>query len=167
MIAAAIALMPLIVNLLFSAAKSCAKLTGNGTAQITVAVTTVMKMTERYQIAESVLTDISRVLEMPEMGGILGGNENRVVTEFHHDSTGCTTARTYAPDTETLNRVISEWSQRGITFVGFVHSHPPNRNKLSAIDIRYAEKIKRCCGMTKILMLLYLPSEDSFHQFVL
>ena len=126
-----------------------------------------MKMTERYQIAESVLTDISRVLEMPEMGGILGGNENLVVTAFHHDDTGRTTARTYTPDIDKLNEVIREWSQRGITFVGFVHSHPPNRNKLSAVDIHYAEKIKRCCGMSKILMLLYLPSEDSFHQFVL
>lgn len=120
-----------------------------------------------YDLTESVLRRIRTALTVPETGGILGGNENRVVTEFHHDSTGCTTARTYSPDTETLNRVISEWSQRGITFVGFVHSHPPNRNKLSAVDIRYAEKIKRYCGMTKILMLLYLPSEDSFYQFVL
>lgn len=116
----------------------------------------------QYQIAEQILENIRRVIGVPEMGGILGGNENRVVTEFYYDSTGRTTARTYTPDTDKLNEVIREWSQRGITFVGFVHSHPPNRNNLSAVDIRYAEKIKICCGMSKILMLLYLPSEDSF-----
>lgn len=120
-----------------------------------------------YALTDSVLRRIRTALTVPEMGGILGGNENRVVTEFHHDSTGRTTARTYAPDIDRLNEVIREWSQRGITFVGFVHSHPPNRNNLSAVDIRYAEKIKTCCGMAEILMLLYLPSEDSFHQFVL
>ena len=120
-----------------------------------------------YDLTESVLRRIRTALTVPETGGILGGNENLVVTAFHHDDTGRTTARTYTPDTDKLNEVIREWSQRGITFVGFVHSHPSNRNKLSAVDIRYAEKIKSCCGMSKILMLLYLPSEDSFHQFVL
>lgn len=139
----------------------------NGIAQITVAVTTVMKMTEQYQIAEPILENIRRILSIPEMGGILGVHEDGIVTDFHHDSTGRTTARTYTPDTDKLNEVIREWSQRGIIFVGFVHSHPPNRNNLSAVDIRYAEKIKRCCGMSTILMLLYLPSDDSFHQFVL
>ena len=121
----------------------------------------------QYQIAEPILENIRRVIDVPEMGGILGSNENRVVTEFHHDDTGRTTARTYTPDTDKLNKVIREWSQRGITFVGFVHSHPPNRVRLSSVDVRYAKKIKSCCGMSEILMLLYLPSDDSFYQFVL
>ena len=167
MIAVTIALMPLIINLLFSVAKSCAKLTGSGTIQITVAVTIVMKMIERYQIAESILENIRRVLNVPEKGGILGVAENRVVTEFHHDSTGFTTARFYTPDIENLNRVILEWSHRGIAFIGFVHSHSPNRVTLSSTDVRYAEKIKRCCGMSEILMVLYLPSDSSFYHYVL
>lgn len=120
-----------------------------------------------FSIAESVLDKIRDVLHTPEMGGILGATENHLVTEFHHDSTGRTTARTYTPDTDKLNEVIRKWSQSGITFVGFVHSHPANRVTLSSVDIRYAEKIKRCCGMSEILMLIYLPSDDSFYQYVL
>ena len=66
-----------------------------------------------------------------------------------------------------LNVVIREWSLRGIEFAGFVHAHPPNKKNLSAVDIHCAEKIKRYCALSEILMLLYLPADDAFHQYVL
>lgn len=122
---------------------------------------------EAYVIAEGVLDRIRQSLRVPETGGILGVNENRLVTEFHFDNTGVTTKRIYVPDTESLNEVIREWSLRGIEFAGFVHAHPPNKKTLSVVDIRYAEKIKRHCALSEILMLLYLPADDSFHQYVL
>ena len=120
-----------------------------------------------YSISGAVLDQIRQSLRVPESGGILGVNENRLVTEFHHDNTGVTTKRIYVPDTESLNAVIRQWSLRGIEFAGFVHAHPPNKKNLSAVDIHYAEKIKKYCALSEILMLLYLPADESFYQYVL
>lgn len=120
-----------------------------------------------YSISDAVRDQIRQSLRIPESGGILGVNENRLVTEFHFDNTGVTTERIYVPDTESLNAVIRQWSLRGIEFAGFVHAHPPNKKTLSAVDIHYAEKIKRCYALSEILMLLYLPADESFHQYVL
>ena len=120
-----------------------------------------------YSISGAVLDQIRQSLCVPESGGILGINENRVVTEFHHDSTGVTTKRIYVPDTESLNAVIREWNLRGIEFVGFVHSHSAGKKNLSAVDVRCAEKIKRYCALSEVLMLLYLPADESFYQYVL
>ena len=66
-----------------------------------------------------------------------------------------------------LNVVIREWSLRGIEFAGFVHARPPHKKNLSAVDIYCAEKIKRYCALPEILMLLHLPADESFHQYVL
>ena len=122
---------------------------------------------EPYIVKETVRKQIEQTLILPEMGGILGTNEKNLVTAYHHDTTGRTTTRTYTPDITSLNEVIIEWSQSEIDFIGFVHSHPPNKTELSIIDIRYAEKIKVCCEMTEILMLLYIPADKSFYQYVL
>lgn len=123
-----------------------------------------MKM---YRLDESVISEIINTLIQPEMGGILGIDETNTVVKFHFDSTGRSTAHRYIPDVKTLNRVIDEWYDSGIFFIGFVHSHAQARNQLSPCDIRYAEKIKTACGMTEILMLIYLPNKKSFHQYIL
>lgn len=120
-----------------------------------------------YVIAANVLEEIKAALRLPEMGGILGVRDNRTVTEFYHDNTGKTTARNYTPDIDSLNMVLRDWKRCGIEFVGFVHSHPPNKKTLSNIDIKFAKKIKTHCGMNEILMLIYLPADESFHQYVL
>jgi len=120
-----------------------------------------------YSISGAVLDQIRQSLCVPESGGILGVNADCLVTEFHFDNTGVTAKRIYVPDTERLNVVICEWSLRGIKFVGFVHSHSEGKKNLSAVDIHYAEKIKRYCALSEILMLLYLPADESFHQYVL
>lgn len=113
------------------------------------------------------IRQIKAALTIPETGGILGVRENRIVTEFHHDIIGTTTARNYIPDIVGLNEVLRDWKRRGIDFVGFVHSHHADNKNLSNVDIKYAKKIKRYCGLNEILMLIYLPEDRTIHQYVL
>jgi hypothetical protein len=40
-----------------------------------------------------------------------------------------------------MNRVIKKWKTRGISFCGFVHSHPPGYCRLSGHDQWYAGEI--------------------------
>ena len=127
---------------------------------------TTSKM-QTYALADSVIREIQAALTIPESGGILGVREGRMVSEFYHDSTGTTDARNYIPDIDSLNAVLRDWNRRGIKFVGFVHSHPPNKENLSKPDKKYANKIKTYCGMDEILMLIYLPDLQTIYQYVL
>lgn len=120
-----------------------------------------------YKISNSITNAIKQSLTRPEMGGILGIDANRVVTKFYHDSTGTTTTAHYIPDVEKLNEVILRWSTEGIAFIGFVHTHPKGKNKLSTCDVDYAKKIKVECSLLEILMLLYIPEDNKFLQYVL
>ncbi|MBQ6972632.1 MAG: Mov34/MPN/PAD-1 family protein [Synergistaceae bacterium] len=106
---------------------------------------------------------------MPETGGILGVSLTapHTVTAFHHDSTGITERSTYTPDVDSLNRVIAEWAEHGIEFIGFVHSHPKGGRKLSPPDVEYAREIMRACDMPEILMMIYLPDTQELCQYVL
>ncbi len=125
------------------------------------------EITNNYELADSVIRQIQAALAIPESGGILGVREGRTVSEFYHDSTGTTDARNYIPDIDSLNAVLRDWNRRGIKFVGFVHSHPPNKENLSKPDKKYANKIKAHCGMNEILMLIYLPESQTLWQYVL
>ena len=93
--------------------------------------------------------------------------DKKIITDYYYDITGHTTAMNYTPDINTLNSVIRQWHIRGIDFIGFVHSHSACKKTLSLVDIRYAEKIKSYCGLTKIFMLLFIPTDQSFHQYII
>ena len=122
---------------------------------------------ETYLITDSVLDEIKSTLRLPEMGGILGSSTNKIITDYYYDITGYTTTMNYTPDIDTLNSVIRQWHIRGIDFIGFVHSHSACKKTLSLVDIRYAEKIKSYCGLTEIFMLLFIPTDQSFHQYII
>ena len=129
---------------------------------------TILAITvEEIPIENSVLDEIKQSLIRPEMGGILGINSNRVVTKFYHDSTGITTKTHYIPDVQRLNSILRQWAAEEIRFIGFVHSHPKGKEKLSSCDLSYAKEIKEKCSLSKILMLLYIPNEEKFIQYVL
>lgn len=113
------------------------------------------------------LDKIKKTLCLRETGGILGVDGNGVVTKFYPDVTGVTTENNYIPDVNKLNEIIREWATEGIAFVGFVHTHPKGAAQLSSCDVSYAKKIKETCALPEILMLLYLPDEGKFFQYVL
>ena len=110
---------------------------------------------------------IKSALKRPETGGILGADSSGTVVAFHFDATGTTAENQYTPDTVTLNRVIEEWFQDGITFAGFVHAHVRDATKLSWADMDYARKIKAVCQMKSVLMLLYIPETETFYEYVI
>ena len=122
-----------------------------------------------YQIQETVTNQIKRSLSVPETGGILGVsiNDRQTVTSFYYDGTGKTEKNTYTPNIEDLNKVIADWAEHEIEFVGFVHSHPKGRYKLSTPDVEYANEIMRVCDMPEILMMIYLPDTQELYQYVL
>ena len=120
-----------------------------------------------YLIEKSIIKEIKKTLRLPEMGGILGIDNNRIVTKFYHDSTGTTTKTQYIPDVQRLNSILRQWATAEIRFIGFVHSHPKGKEKLSSCDLNYAKEIKKKCSLSEILMLLYIPDEEKFIQYVL
>lgn len=124
-------------------------------------------MAEEIPIENSVLNEIKQSLTRPEMGGILGINSSRVVTKFYYDSTGTTTKTQYIPDIQMLNLIIRQWATAEIRFIGFVHSHPKGKEKLSSCDLTYAKDIKEKCSLSEILMLLYIPDEKKFIHYFL
>ena len=121
----------------------------------------------KIRINSKVIDAIRENLRVSEVGGILGIDENRIVTKFYNDSTGITTKLRYIPNVQKLNAVIQNWAKENISFIGFVHTHPKGAEKLSSRDVEYAEKIKLQCSMSEILMLLYIPAEDKFFQYVI
>lgn len=127
---------------------------------------TVAILNEEIPIEKSVLDEIKKTLCLPETGGILGVNGRRVVTKFYPDVTGTTTKNNYIPDVRKLNEIIRHWATEGIAFAGFVHTHPKGAERLSSCDVSYAKKIKETCALSEILMLLYLPDEEKFFQYV-
>jgi len=119
-----------------------------------------------YQIKETVFEKIRKSLRFPEMGGILGTSDGFFVDNFYHDKTGITKGNQYIPDVDFLNKVVDSWYKSGIQFIGFVHTHRKFAYNLSGTDIIYAKEIKKSCEMSEILMLLYIPDENSFFEYV-
>jgi len=77
-----------------------------------------------------------------ETGGVLGSGDNgRTIDHYYFDSTAYTTAGTYTPNIDAVNKVVARWNDQGIRFVGFIHSHPKGNTAPSAEDIKYAKKI--------------------------
>lgn len=86
--------------------------------------------------------------ERAESGGILlGSRADFVVRKYAHDRTGSRYGSGYDPDVDFLNEVLSKERQRGLNFLGFVHSHPRGANRLSGDwgngigDLGYIERI--------------------------
>lgn len=95
----------------------------------------------------------------PEAGGILG-RKNEKIVGYYFDKTGLFLENKYIPDVRQINRVIATWTKCGISFCGFIHSHPLSHTKPSYGDIEYAKKILRNNGLKKIYLLIYLLGAD-------
>ena len=112
-----------------------------------------------------------------ERGGLLGSNKPGTITHFVPDPTARCTAGAYDPDIEAMNRQIKVWKEEGLTFCGFVHSHPAGVTRLSSYDIWYAgeilavfKKLDRLClpivmtvpdtGKFKLLSYIATPGEE-------
>jgi proteasome lid subunit RPN8/RPN11 len=87
-----------------------------------------------------------------ESGGIIG-MKNGVICSYYFD--GYTNSKSeYIPNVNALNKVISDWFNDKIEFVGIVHSHPNQLNILSLNDINYAKEL---LSVNSYLKEIYFP----------
>lgn len=96
-----------------------------------------------------------------EQGGILGVNDQDVICAFYGDKTGSCTNDTYEPDIDTLNRVILEWYNKNIYFIGLIHSHIGGCTKLSKTDINYALEIYNVMESDAIIFPIVIKRNNS------
>jgi len=79
-----------------------------------------------------------------ETGAMLGGSRRYgVITRVHLDHSATVSRATYSPDISVANKVIRQWEDEGIDFMGFAHSHPGGYGRPSMGDKVYAERILR------------------------
>jgi proteasome lid subunit RPN8/RPN11 len=99
-----------------------------------------------------------------EQGGVLGGSRtDGVVRHFYFDCSAEHTRANYSPDHEFLNRLFAEkWNPAGISFLGFVHSHPDGLRRLSQGDVTYARRIlDHLPALERLLLPLAMTEPDS------
>lgn len=107
----------------------------------------VKEMVMTAQVYEQICKTIGR--HKPETGGILGSSDGgKTVDTYYFDKMAVTSGATYAPDTETLNRVIKDWNSNGIELIGIIHSHPSGCIEPSEGDYNYASRIIDAMALT-------------------
>ena len=88
-----------------------------------------------------------------EQGGILGCGSDGVISAFFRDPGRDSCPGKYIPDTAVLNELIEEWSSRGITFCGIIHTHTNGRCTLTEADLEYGKRIIDCFPYIEHLFL--------------
>ena len=111
-------------------------------------------MIDSLRITKEVIESISHnAMSSPfESGGILGANQNGVITEFFFDSAPIESSEfTYIPNVCSFNDVISgKWSEKSIKLAGFVHSHR-NNTLISDEDVSYMREVIKSINSEKII----------------
>ena len=105
-----------------------------------------------------------------EHGGILGGHRgDGVVREYYYDHSAYRADGAYSPDTRTINRILAEdWKPRGLSLLGFVHSHPGGLAEPSEGDRFYASRILQALpGLDQLLLpiVFSIPDTGRFELF--
>lgn len=120
---------------------------------------TTKKEPKPYIITKEVFSQIRETIgsRIPETGGILGSSDGSHIDYFYFDETANVTGATYEPDRDKLNRVIQQWYEEGIEFVGFVHSHPRGVIRPSSPDNLYTERIMKALEMEYFVSLIVQP----------
>lgn len=93
-----------------------------------------------------------------ESGGIIGGIDKKEICEFYYDEGIESNMSEYVPNTNLITNRMEEWLQKGIDFLGIIHSHESN-NCLSYADIDFARNIMRVNGLKNIYMMLYVKKD--------
>ena len=89
-----------------------------------------------------------------EQGGLLGGKVGLISTVYVDKGLDIGKRCSYAPDTDTCNRVISDWLEKGLDFYGIFHTHMDG-TELSDSDVLYIARIMR--ALADYTDSLYFP----------
>ena len=104
---------------------------------------------------------VSTIGALPaEQGGPLGGDRRTgIVDSFELDATAERGVAIYTPDTRRLNRLFkTDWNPRGVSLLGFVHSHPAGSTRPSTGDRRYARSLLKALPALDRLQLPIVQS---------
>lgn len=92
----------------------------------------------------------------PEVGGVIGGTKEEITTYWLDDVQRCECKMcSYSPNVDSINKVIKEWQNINIRFLGLFHTHYFSVNTLSDGDIDYMKRIIR--NMPENIEKLYFP----------
>jgi len=103
-----------------------------------------------------------------EMGAMLGGSRaNGLITRVFLDQSADVSQVTYSPDVSIINKVMRQWDEESIDFMGFVHSHPGGYGRPSGGDQIYAERILRALPKLDRMAMPIVQTVPDTGSFVL
>ncbi|MDR1357751.1 MAG: ThiF family adenylyltransferase [Coriobacteriales bacterium] len=112
--------------------------------------------TEPIQITHEVYSMIKNTVGTfrPETGMMLGTSDGQVIDHCYFDENAQVSGGEYNPNIDHLNDIVlPTWNSRGISMVGFVHSHPCGYCTPSPWDIQYAgELLSILPGLSKFVI---------------
>ena len=97
-----------------------------------------------------------------ESGGILGSKED-IITHYVFDRV-CH-EQEYIPRVEFLNNEIRSWNEKGVNYIGLIHSHK-SRRTLSYADIEYARNIINLNNIPQIHMFLFVLDTKELIDYI-
>ena len=115
----------------------------------------------KREIYDEIINTLGKI--KPEKGGILGSVDKKTITHYHYDENGVSTEHSYAPDVDSINCILEEWSDEGVYLVGFIHSHTGEYDFPSCLDFKYAEKILNgldCIDFFYLPLLIFRQNGD-------
>lgn len=122
----------------------------------------------RLAVDSTVLTRIVSELSQDgtvEQGGILGVDQQGILTEFYHDRDAQLDESSYTPNSTAIENKIEQWRNDGITFFGLVHTHI-HMPRLSRSDLVYTKRLLECNpNMEKVVMGLLVKGELRMYLF--
>jgi len=102
----------------------------------------------KMKILESAYYEIINTIgsRPAESGGLLFGKEDdMIVQKFVFDKHAQITRSSYTFNTEFLNPEIKRiWNDKGLSCIGFIHSHPHGYGRLSPPDLEYFASMFEC-----------------------
>lgn len=118
------------------------------------------------RMTSAVLNQIRETLGKlpPEHGGVLGMDQNGVISAYHFDADGASTATGYSPNVDSINRVLADdWMPRGTLMAGIVHSHAPGLDAPSCMDVGYGVRILQALDtVDRFYLPIVTTSDDGF-----
>ena len=102
-----------------------------------------------------------------ESGGIFALSGENTIVKYYFDSHAGTGNRFYRPSAPQITARVNGWLREpGISFGGYVHSHPPGHTTLSPMDIVAAEMTLFQNRLPRIYMLILCDGQLLGYQLI-
>ena len=98
-----------------------------------------------------------------EAGGVLALRGN-TVADYYYDHSADSGRRFYKPNASRITRQANLWLAQGLSFGGFIHSHPPRKPSLSAMDLVAAQQTMYANCLPQLYMAILCQGELYFYR---